>query len=204
MAKIMNVDYEAIPNQANQMRMYGKDLNSILTTTYQRISDMHNVWYGKRYNELVQDFNRMINSINDLLELVVGEIPFALENVANNYAQADKGAKVTSAQKTEPNKIVPINIINDIGMRFLTNEVNMVQQNVSSDFEKVCDKMNTIETEYGKIDWESEAADAFRSKFKQLKADIISQIQDINGQFKRLMAQTEDDIQNTENANTVQ
>ncbi|MBS5682387.1 MAG: hypothetical protein KHW52_06615 [Clostridium sp.] len=45
MAKIMNVDYEAMPNQAKQMRAQGKELNNELVGAYKKISDMHNCWY---------------------------------------------------------------------------------------------------------------------------------------------------------------
>ena len=105
MARIMNVDYEAIPGKAQQMRSQGEELNTELTTAYQSITDMHNAWYGKRYNELVKSFNNIIPQINEMLQLVVGDIPFALETVANNYSQADKGSNVTSANNTAPKKI---------------------------------------------------------------------------------------------------
>ena len=65
------------------------------------------------------------------------------------------------------------------------------------------DKMNSIESTYGKIDWKSEAADAFASKFKKLKADIVAAFDNIDSQFTTLMNQTLSDIQSTESANTV-
>lgn len=36
MAKIMNVDYEAMPNQAKQMRAQGKELNNELVGAYKK------------------------------------------------------------------------------------------------------------------------------------------------------------------------
>ena len=48
MAKITTVDYEAIPGKAAQMRSQGQELNNQLTTVYQDVANMHNVWYGKR------------------------------------------------------------------------------------------------------------------------------------------------------------
>ena len=50
MAKIQNVDYEAMPKQAKQMRSYGQQLNTQMTNAYKSIEDMHSSWYGKRYN----------------------------------------------------------------------------------------------------------------------------------------------------------
>lgn len=204
MPNIEIVDYEAMPTQAKQMRTYGEALNAEITTVYQSISNMHSVWYGKRYNELVKGFNKIIPDINELLELVVGEIPFTLETIANNYSKADRGANITAANKTAPKKIVELSVIEDKGMKFKTSEVSTIQANVSKNFENAKIKMNTIETEYGKIQWESEAANAFKVKFKKLKNAIIAEFDNINTQFKSLMQQTLLDMQQTENANTVQ
>ncbi len=204
MAKIMNVDYEAIPGQAQQMRALGQELNSQMTAAYQSITDMHSVWYGKRYNALVQEFNNLIPQINDMLDLVVGQIPFALETVANNYSQADTGTNVTAANKTEPRRISNIPMSNDVGMKFLTSEVNSTQTKVSDNFETATEKMNVIEATYSKIQWESEAAEAFASKFKKLKGEIVTSFESIKAQFTKLMNQTQEDIQRAESSNTVQ
>lgn len=203
MAKITNVDYAAIPAQAQQMRTLGQELNTELATAYKSITNMHNCWYGKRYNELVKEFNKIVPEINELLELVVGEIPFALETIANNYSQADQGSNVTSTSKTAPNKIGELTITNDVGMKFITSEVESVKTNVSNNFKKAKDKMNTIESAYGRIQWQSEASEAFAAKFKKLKTEIVTAFENIDSQFTNLMNQTLSDIQATEDANTV-
>lgn len=204
MARIMNVDYEAIPGQAQQMRSLGQELNSELTTAYQSIADMHNAWYGKRYNELVKSFNNIVPQINELLQLVVGEIPFALETVANNYSQADKGANVTGANNTAPAKISNLTVSNDVGMKFLTSEVSATQSKVSSNFKNAKEKMNSIESAYSQIQWESEAAESFKARFQKLKGEIVSAFEEIESQFTQLMNQAQEDIQSAETANTVQ
>ncbi len=204
MANIQNVDYEALPGQAAQMRNHGQELNNELTMAYQKITDMHAVWYGIRYNSLVKEFNKIIPQINDLLNLVVGEIPFALETIANNYAQADKGANVTSAQKTQPNRIMDIAIRSDIGMRFITGEVEQIQTQVTSNLNDAKAKMDAIEATYAQIQWQSEASDAFRSTFTRLKSQIVASFENIKSQFTKLMTQTQQDIQSAETSNTVQ
>lgn len=203
MAKITNVDYEAIPSQANQMRTYGQELNSELTNAYTSIQNMHNSWYGKRYNALVKEFNELVPEINELLELIVGEIPFALETIANNYSQADRGSKVTSAAKTAPKKVSSLAMPNDVGMKFITSEVTDVKSKVSTNFKNAKSKMDTIESAYAKIKWQSEASEAFRTKFLKLKKNIVEAFNNIESSFSKLMQQTLDDIQSTENANTV-
>ena len=197
MAQIDHVDYEAMPRQAKQMREYAVELNGELRTAYSNVGDMHNSWYGIRYNELVPQ-------VNDLLKLVVTDIPFAIETIANNYAQADKGQNVTSAEETAANKIENLPITNDVGMRFMTGEVSNTQRAVSEKFESAKELMNRIESEYNRVDWQSEASESFKARFAQLKSDILASFDNINNQFTKLMTQTQQDIEATEKANTVQ
>ena len=204
MARIDHVDYEAMPRQAKAMREYALELNSELRAAYTNIGEMHNSWYGVRYNELVKDFNELIPQINDLLKLVVTEIPFAVETVANNYAQADKGQNVTSAEETSANNIENLPITNDVGMRFMTSDVANTQRNVSAKFDSSKELMNKIESEYNRVDWQSEASERFKARFEKLKNDILSAFDNINNEFSKLMTQTQEDIENTEKSNTVQ
>ncbi len=204
MAKIDHVDYEAMPRQAKAMREYALELNNELRTAYSNVGEMHNSWYGVRYNELVKDFNELIPQVNDLLKLVVTEIPFAVETIANNYAQADKGQNVTSAEETSANNIENLPITNDVGMRFMTAEVANTQRSVSEKFDTSKELMNKIEAEYNRVEWQSEASESFKARFNKLKNDILMAFDNINNEFSKLMTQTQQDIETTEKANTVQ
>lgn len=203
MANIVNVNYEAMPALARQVRKYAQDLNTELVNAYTSIADMHNSWYGKRYNSLVKEFNNIIPEVNELLELVVGDIPYVLETIANNYAQADKRVNVTSAMKTAPKKVTSLAMPNDVGMKFQTNQVSAIKSKVSTNFKNSKEKMNSIEATYNKIEWKSEAADAFKTKFTKLKANIVAAFENLDTQFTKLMAQTMEDVQASESANTV-
>ena len=204
MAKIDHVDYEAMPRQAKAMREYALELNNELRTAYSNVGEMHNSWYGVRYNELVKDFNELIPQVNDLLKLVVTEIPFAVETIANNYAQADKGQNVTSAEETSANNIENLPITNDVGMRFMTAEVANTQRSVSEKFDASKELMNKIEAEYNRVEWQSEASESFKARFNKLKNDILMAFDNINNEFSKLMTQTQQDIETTEKAYTVQ
>lgn len=204
MAKIDHVDYEAMPRQAKAMREYALELNNELRTAYSNVGEMHNSWYGVRYNELVKDFNELIPQVNDLLKLVVTEIPFAVQTIANNYAQADKGQNVTSAEETSANNIENLPITNDVGMRFMTAEVANTQRSVSEKFDASKELMNKIEAEYNRVEWQSEASESFKARFNKLKNDILMAFDNINNEFSKLMTQTQQDIETTEKANTVQ
>ena len=203
MAKIQTVDYEKMPSEAKQMRQEGNSLNNEMINAYNSVKEMHSSWYGKRYNELAKLFNNMVPQLNELLELVVREIPSTLETIANNYSQADRGQNATSVDNTSARKIETITITEDVGMRFITSAVENVQQQVETNFSKSVDQMNKIESVFNQVTWQSEAADAFKSKFTKLKSNIIESFNEIKSQFTKLMNQTKDDVQRAENANTV-
>ena len=203
MAKIQNVDYEAMPRNAKQMRSYGQQLNTEVTNAYNSVRDMRSSWYGKRYNELVKHFNNMIPQINEMLQLVVTDIPVTLEKVANNYSQADRGSNATTVENTTPKKITNIEIHNDVGMKFITANVQQVQTKVSNNFKNAKDQMNKISTEYNKVKWTSEASDAFKNKFNKLKTNITKSFEEIEQTFSKLMNQAKDDVQRSETSNTV-
>ena len=203
MAQIQTVDYEAMPGQAEQMRGYGRQLNNEMTTAYTSIANMHDNWYGKRYNELVKAFNEMIPQLNEMLTLVVTDIPYALDTVANNYAQADTGANVTTANNEATNPITEIATSSDVGMKFITSEVSSVQSSVSTNFSNATDYMNNIESAYNTITWQSEASEAFKAKFTKLKSDIVTSFENIRTSFSELMTQAQNDVQSAEDANTV-
>lgn len=204
MANVQFVNYEDFPRQATLMREKGKQLNNEIKKAYASIESMHNSWYGKRYNELVAQFNNIIPQINQILTLVVGEIPFTLETVANNYSLADKGSKLVSALNEAPSKISSLNMPNDVGMKFLSAEVSNIQRSVNENFKNATLQMNEIAAQYDKVQWQSDASEMFKKTFNTLKNSIINSFDNIGNEFAKLMNQTQEDIQKTENANTVQ
>ena len=203
MSKVEIVDYNDLAIKAKDIRNHAKELNEQFTKIYQEITAMHQGWYGKRYNELAKDFNELAPTINEMLKLTYGEIPFALETVANNFSQADTGSNTTSAQQTQETKMPNVPTPNDVGMRFMETQVRDTKTKVTSSFKNANTKMQEIETTYNKITWKSESAEAFRAKFTKLKNQITKEIEQINSQFDKLMEQAMEDLRITEQKNTV-
>ena len=203
MAKIESVDYKSIPRDAKAMRTKGQELNKEIADAYKSVKELHTDWYGKRYNDLVKEFNKLIPQLNDMLTLVVKEIPSTLETIANNYSQADEGAKVTTVDTTGPSKIETLIAPNDVGMKFITERVETAKNKISTNFTNAKSKMGEIETQFGKVKWQSEAASAFKTKLSSLKNDITQAFDEINRAFGKLMNQTMTDIQSAETSNTV-
>lgn len=200
----INVNYEAIPAKTESMREDATRLNSEITAAYESVAEMHNYWHGKRYNALVAEFNKMTDAINDMLELVVGEIPSALNTIANNYSQADTGAKVATAAKESPRKIASLTVFEDVGMKFVSEQVTTIQGSVSKNFKNSIDLINSFESKFNQVDWQGVAAESFRAKFNKLKGEIVKAFENINSQFTNAMEQTKNDFASTENANNIQ
>lgn len=203
MANIQNVDYEAIPGRAKEIRSEGEQLNSELLTVYQSVAQMHASWYGQRYNSLVKLFNELIPNLNSLLDLVVGEIPYALETVANNYAQADRGSNVTSASRDMARKVQDIQLSNEVGMKFITTEVEHVHSDVVKRFDTAQKIMDSIKTTYSSIEWNSEAGEAFSAKFENARAEIVAAFDAILSAFDSLMKAAIDQVEQAEKSNEV-
>lgn len=203
MANITTVDYEAMPGQAARMRTTGQAMNSELTQIYEQVTNMRSNWYGKRYNELTVQFNNLIPTFNEMLKLVITEIPFALETIANNYAHVD-GTSVAAPQQVSPQTISEISPDSSVGMRFITGEVENTRNTVVSKFQNTKEQMQEMSNILASVTWQSEASEAFRSRFNTLKSQIDSSIEEINKTFTNLMRQALDDMEATEKANTVQ
>lgn len=199
----IKVDYISMASKAKQIREYGKDFNMEISNVYKNISAMHNVWYGKRYNVLVNEFNSIVNSLNQLLKIVINKIPGTLEKIANNYSQADNDLNTTTVVYESSKPINNITVFNDVGMKFITSEVDIIQQKVIANLRNAKDKINKIETICKSITWQSESGNIFKSKVGRLKVDVVNVCNELNNEFTNLMNQAKEDIQRAEDASNI-
>ena len=51
----------------------------------------------------------------------------------------------------------------------MTSDVANTQRNVSAKFDSSKELMNKIESEYNRVDWQSEASESFKARFEKLK-----------------------------------
>lgn len=203
MAKIETVDYEKIPSEARQMRELGQQLNNEFRNAYQSVDVMRNDWYGRRYNALLLEFNKLILTLNTMFELIVTEVPFNLETVANNYSNADQGQNTCQAQQVPYTKINELSPSSAVGLRFITESVGATQIKVTSNFDKASEYMIKIEQVLNGMTWESEAANTFKDQFRAMKNSIVNAIDEIKTAFTTNMNSTKEDIQSAESANTI-
>ena len=203
MARIQEVNYKEIPSKVRKMRDAANEINGEIVNSYTKISAMKSNWHGTRYNELAKKCNSIIPDINKLLKLVVTDIPFALEQVANNYSKADRGSKIVSEQQIASRNIPEITMTTEETMKFITSEVTNVKNAVSTSFTKTMSKLDEYQNVFNSINWNSEAADIFKREFKAAKVKVSSALNDIQELFTTLMRQASEDIQAAESGNTL-
>lgn len=202
---IETVDYKKLPGIANKMRSDGKDLNKNLVKAYSEIGKLQKSWYGKRYDALVTECNKLINDINKMTELVVDTIPYTLQTIAKNYASVD-GGSTTSPSKESPTKITEVSKSGKETMKFIESDVDSSKTTIFNAFKEANNKMDSIENIFNgevKSAWKSDAANTYASKFKKLKSNVSKSLDNIRTSFDKLVKQTITDMQKTEKANTV-
>lgn len=204
MAVIRRVVYTDLPGQAKNLRETGRTINEKMVKLYESIGAMSSNWYGVRYNELVDAFNKMTVDFNSILELVYTKIPSTIETIAENYRRVDNPNSPTFAVDTSShNKLQDIRKSEQVGMKFESAQVESVKEECNSLLAQVLDYLNDVEGQIGRLSWESDASDAFRAEFDKLKRNIFESISNVKQQFDTSMAQTLQDMQSAETANTV-
>lgn len=202
MANITQVDYEGLPTQAGLIRTEGKNLYDNLKKLFQEAENMHSNWYGIRYNSFITELNSMIPAVNDILRLVVDDIPIALETVAKNYALAD-GAAPKAVNEKELPTVESVESVTDVGLRFVSTSVATNKTNIETYISNSVQNLSTIQTYWSEVVWESDAATAFGTKFETLKSSIENALNSVKSNLTKLMAAAEEDISLAESNNTV-
>lgn len=203
MAQVNSVNYEMMPNKAREMRENARTLNQELKKVYSSLEEMHTNWYGKRYNELIKAFNGLIPQFNEILSLLVTKIPNAIETAANNYAMYDIDEKITVVADETPDKLNTIALKDDIGMRYITENVVATKNEIDTDFKNVKSKLDEIAGKFGEIEWEAISGNNFKAEFTNLKASIENSVENVKVQFAQLMTKAEEEMEKTENANNI-
>lgn len=171
---------------------------------YNTVGKMHEDWYGVRYNDLVKAFNKLRPSINNMLQLVYTDLPATLDKIANNYSKVDRQMIIRAVNEEKPKFIEDLSIVDDTGkFRFITTSVEAKRHEVEANISKAVQELDEFEGIYRTIDWESEAATAYKARFTQLKEELITAFNDLKKQFSELMEKAAQDIETTEKANTV-
>lgn len=200
----VKVDYDEIPIESKSIRGYAKEINSNLIEVYKEVADMHAHWYGKRYNELVEKFNNLVPQLNQFLELIVGEVPCMYEKIANNFSEVDINQNVTTSQEEPVIKLTVNPIINDVGMRYIEEEVTVAEKSIVSILHDTIDTMEIINRTVSQMELVCDGAEKFNSQFSKLTDTFKQVLNNIETQFSMLMEQDRNLMKEAEKDSTVE
>lgn len=200
----VKVDYDEIPIESKSIRGYAKEINSNLIEVYKEVADMHAHWYGKRYNELVEKFNNLVPQLNQFLELIVGEVPCMYEKIANNFSEVDINQNVTTSQEEPVIKLTENPIINDVGMRYIEEEVTVAEKSIVSILHDTIDTMEIINRTVSQMELVCDGAEEFNSQFSKLTDTFKQVLNNIETQFNMLMEQDRNLMKEAEKDSTVE
>lgn len=198
----VKIDYENIPTQSNSIRNYAKEINMHLINIYRKVSEMHIYWYGKRYNELVAKFNELVPKLNQFLDVIVTEVPYIFETIANNFSEVDIQQNVSVPQKESVKRLQEIEIIDDVGMRYQSNDIEKIKREIEKELINTKETMNIMNKTVEKIELECCDAQEFRGQLNKLSYSFEYVLNMIQTQFVELMNKDRELIEKAEKSNT--
>lgn len=202
MPRIEVVDYNALQKSAVSIREGGTALMNGMQQAFTKIGGMSSAWYGKRYNMLVDEFNKVIPALNEISQLTMVDFPNALDKIAVNYARADM-EDLPLNQSDASTKITEIAHSQAVGLRFVTSEVETVHSEIKTSFTNANSELESIESTCNSLPWTSEAQEAFVASFKNLKNQIHQSFENISNAFNTLVEGAKSDMSEVESTNTI-
>lgn len=201
MGSQIEIDYENIPAQSKNIRGLAREINNKLLNVYGKIAEMHVCWYGKRYNELVTNFNELVPQFNQFLNVIVGEVPYMFEKIANSISDVDVKYNVAVPQRESVQKIQLLPVIDDVGMRYISAEVDEINTNVVKLLQDAEDTMEGIKRIVEQINIDCDGSAEFKNQFSRLSDAFQYTINNVEKQFSELMKQDKELIETAEKKN---
>lgn len=194
--------YTDIPGIATEMSNEGGEISKLLSDSFRVVDELKSTWTGIRYNTVVSEFNAIIPNINELEDLMITEIPTALGQVAKNYASVDGGsapavseaAKVPTAEITNADAEV---------LNFDSAAAEDTLSTVKGNFSSIQNSLEQYKSQYNSLDWESPAAENFRSRFEALSSNLQQSFENLCATFERSMTEAKEDMLRADEANNI-
>lgn len=198
----IRANYTEIPVIASQMASEGSDISKLISDAYKNVDALKATWKGLRYNTVIAGFNEIIPSINELEDLIITEIPTTLGQVAKNYASVDGGS---APAVSEASKIATTAISNSETnvLTFDSSAAESSLEFVKSNFSSVQDDLDKYRDQFNSLDWDSPAAESFRTRFEKLSTSIKESFSNLCASFERAMTQAREDMEKADSANNI-
>ena len=198
------VDYENIPSKSKKIREYARQINGKLLDIYSQLEKMQNSWNGARYEELIKIYTSLIPVFNKSLEIVVTEIPYMFEVIANSFSTIDIQRKIIIAQRETPKKITAITKTKSKSLKYFGFLVEKDKKAILADFNEINNLLDNIGIIIGQIQIESDAMVEFKTSVKRFINEYKKLINTNSKKFSTIMDQIKNIIELAEKNNTIQ
>ncbi len=199
--RVQSVDYMQLASAAKTIASEASDINIAIKKAFNLVQDLHISWTGRRYNNFVEQFNKLTTDMNSLLKLTVTDIPYILTSAANIYAEAMEGRAVTTVLSNKPNNVTKLPVYNDKNIKFLEEAARDKSVAIKNQFTEIKTSMATIQSTLKAINWDSQASREFMLTFNKLKTSIDSYLTETSNAYSKLMNSAITDMQTIENIN---
>ena len=191
----IKIEYEGFPAEAREIREKASEVNDKICGIYKMFEEMNRSWRGKRYNDLAKQCNGVIGYFDKLLQLVVTQLPFELETVANNYSLADSGSKIVGMpEQRAVKKITQVPTPDPIDVYISIKDVEDYRTNIGMAFDNVNAMINQIDTRVKHLKWEGQAAGNYKAEINNLKDQIQKSVTEIRKAFSTKMNEAMEDM----------
>ena len=126
------------------------------------------------------------------------------EKIANNFSEVDINQNVTTSQEEPVIKLTKNPIINDVGMRYIEEEVTVAEKSIVSILHDTIDTMEIINRTVSQMELVCDGAEEFNSQFSKLTDTFKQVLNNIETQFNMLMEQDRNLMKEAEKDSTVE
>lgn len=200
----LHAKYDDMSSKSADIKKWGEKLYNDLKECYKTVSDLHNTWKGKRYQDLVVEFNKMTENLNNILD-VTGDFATNIDQIGKNYKGADHSHDAAKAAKVDLGKLNNLDTANEFDfIDFNEDDATACYNKVGKYFENSGTYMDNIMSVINGLSWTGTAQEADVAKFKELTDKIKTQMSKLIDNFKAQINAAKNDIVTAENTNIIQ
>lgn len=181
----MKADYNDMVMKANELSSQGREISKLIADAYLAVDELKpEKWGGKRYNTVISEFNKIVDSLNQLNEIIVFEIPNEICNAAYDYGANFEGASMPARSIESKNTVNIIANCDETLLDFKADIVNDTLSNVKTNFGTVEKMLDDYKLKVNALIWEGDAANSVKKTLENLITVILDQFTTIENVFE--------------------
>lgn len=202
----MATNFQTEPSEVNagaaKIHGDGMSIRTSVGDIFSTLQVLGTSWVGTSYNKLVQAFDAMIPTLNDVCSFVQYSIPETLIMAMNNYLSADGGQKLNTSFN-RPLIVGEISQGTVETVKFDEAVVEDGKNHIKSQFDTILSLLDSVIEAVNALRWSGEAADTVREALQRYKQQLSDNFSKLSTQFQSSIEETRAAFSSAEGANTV-